>query len=174
MRCESLGYNARMAVVVTPKQFAPALRKRLKLGAKAITAAALDAVARGEAEAVRLTAAAGLVDQGAYKLGWKHSKTSTGAELRNDAPHAATIEFGRRPGRPGPPLAPILEWVQRKLVANGEVDASEAEGVAWAIRNAIHRRGTPPRFILRFVYLRIRRVFFPAAIKRQLAAVKAA
>lgn len=136
-------------IVVNIGAFPAALRKHVKGHImRELRAAAVEAVARGEAEAVRLTNADGLVDQGLYKASWKHRATLTGGELRNDAPYAGVIEFGRRPGAPGPPYAPILEWVNRKLVANGEVEPEEAEDVARAIQFSIHRNGSPPHFIM--------------------------
>lgn len=91
------------------------LSKRLAEDTEIVRKSALDAVTRGEAHAVRRTTEVGAVDQGQFRQAWTTRARSDGAELRNDAPYAAVIERGRRPGRPGPPLAPIFAWVNRKL-----------------------------------------------------------
>lgn len=154
------------AKIITPEQFGPELRARFKRDRARLVIAARDAAARGEAAAVRETDAQGLVHLGHYKLAWRARPLHNGAELRNDVPYAGVIEYGRRPGRPGPPLAPILEWVERKLVANGEVEMGDAEWVARLIRNHIHIHGTPPRFVLRTVYQLIRKRYLPDAVRR--------
>jgi hypothetical protein len=66
--------------------------------------------------------------------------------------------MGRRPGRPGPPLRPILTWVLRKLVPNGQITPKEGESMekaarraAFAIRAKIHFKGTKPRRIFAVV-----------------------
>lgn len=137
--------------VITAKQFPGIIQKRLKADVALLQRAALGAVKHGEAQAVILTTQRGLVDRGTFRRGWESGRTEDGAYLRNDAPYSGTIEHGRRPGAPGPPFEPILEWVERKLVGNGELEPEEAYHVAWAIRNAIHHNGTPPSFILRDV-----------------------
>lgn len=118
----------------------------------------LEVAKRAEMRAVQLTDAAGVVHMGIFKARWQASRTSEGAELRNDTLYAGVIEFGRRPNRPGPPLLPILEWVTRKLVPNGKIVPREgqtmeeaARSAAFAIRKAIHEKGTKPRHILRDV-----------------------
>ena len=134
----------------TPKGFGAALRRAFATEIKAkVTAAVVDTAARLEAEAVRLTDEAGAVDLTTYKASWEHRRTLNGAILRNTAPYAAVIEYGRRPGAPGPPLEPILKWVKRKLVPNGVVDPKEAVNAAYHIRNSIHVKGTRPRGIMR-------------------------
>jgi hypothetical protein len=49
-----------------------------------------------------------------------------------------TMEFGRRPGAPGPSGDMLLRWVQLKL---GISDEAEALNVAWRIARKIHRTG---------------------------------
>lgn len=154
------------AKVITPEQFGPELRKRLNHDRELLIVAARDAAARGETEAVRLTDEEGLVHLGHFKWAWKALPLSNGAELRNDVQYASVIEYGRRPGRPGPPYEPILEWVRRKLVANGEVTEEDAEEVAWLIQRHLHHHGSPPHFILREVYWRIRTKYLPDAVRR--------
>ncbi len=142
------------------------LRRRLKHDTALLRQAALEAAIRGQAEAVERTNEAGLVDTGHFKNAWHAAPLPKGAELRNDAPYASVIEHGRRPGRPGPPIDPIREWVQRKLVKNGVVEPKKAERVAQAIRQAIHKRGTPPRLILGGIVPDLRRWFREEALRR--------
>lgn len=135
-------------VRVSPQAFGPALRRRLNEHRRQIEGLALNAAHRGQAYAVNLVDEEGLVDIGEYKRAFSVRRIPRGAELRNTAPYAGVIEYGRRPNRPGPPFEPIFQWVRRKL-------GIEDPGVAWAIRNAIHRRGTRPRFILRRTHRRM-------------------
>lgn len=167
------------------------LKAQLVQDTEIVRKAATESVVWGERNAVALTNKRGAVDQGLFKLSWTTAIAvrDKGAELRNDAPYADIIERGRRPGRPGPPLQPIIGWVNRKLrggitgqyrfarrlalgLAAGspgsrsfkraavrsvrETFGREESGVnaavifrAMAIRDAIHIRGTKPRFILR-------------------------
>lgn len=57
--------------------------------------------------------------------------------LGSPFPYVLPIEYGRTPGAPGPPFAPIHRWVQRVLRLRGK----EAIGVAWFIRQKIHDEG---------------------------------
>lgn len=151
---------------IKASDFGAWLRRRLAADTEIVRAAALEACAWGEADAVKRTREVEAVDQGQFVLAWSHRALPNGAELRNDAPYAAVIERGRRPGRPGPPLEPILLWVNRKLVKNGAVDPEAAHGVALAIRNAIHIRGTKPRWILRDTMRRMKPRFKREALRR--------
>ncbi|MEY2668555.1 MAG: hypothetical protein RJA59_1193, partial [Pseudomonadota bacterium] len=107
--------------------------------------------------------AEGLVDLGGYKRGFRVAETRTGPELRNDTPYAAVLEHGRRPMRPGPPVAPIREWAARKLGLSGP----ELDRVAWAVRNAIHKRGTRPYKVMFRTQLQMRG-WFRAAVEARL------
>jgi hypothetical protein len=64
--------------------------------------------------------------------------------------YAIVQELGRRAGQPGPPLAPILAWVKRKLGLSG----SEAKSAAYAIRRKLHFKGMPGRFFFKAVRAR--------------------
>jgi hypothetical protein len=143
------------------------IKRRLAEDTEYLRAAAYDACLAGERHAVQLTDKEGLVDQGQFKASWKAARLSNGAEVRNDAPHAPTLEYGRRPNRPGPPLAPILEWVERKLVGNGEVAPEDALHVARAIQAKIHREGSPAHHILARTWTRMK-VHFDRACRRRL------
>ena len=119
-----------MAIVIRkPGQIGALLRRQLERDRDLVARVALETAQRGLAKAIAETDRQGLVDRGTFKLSWKAERVPGGAELRNDAPYAAVIEYGRRPGRPGPPLAPILAWVHRKLVANGQVQEVRGDGV---------------------------------------------
>ncbi len=56
-------------------------------------------------------------------------------------PYAVVQELGRRPGQPGPPLAPILSWVLRKGIASGK----DAKRAAFLIRRKLHVKGMTGR-----------------------------
>lgn len=192
--------------VIDAKDFARWLQARIAADTEIVRLSALEACARGEAIAVKRTNEVGAVDQGQFRLAWNHRARKDGAELRNDAPYAAVIERGRRPGRPGPPLAPIFAWVNRKLrgqikgqyrfakrlaigLAKGgpgsrsfkraaiahinETFGPEERGVTAAtwgiamnIRDAIHIRGTKPRWILRDTMRLIKPAFQREAVRR--------
>jgi hypothetical protein len=168
-----------MAVRVTAKDFPRVLRARLAKDTEVVRRAAIEVTARGVAEAVAETDRQGLVDQSQYRQSWKFYPLDAGAELRNDAPYAGVIEYGRRPNRPGPPFQPIYEWVKRKLGGTGAIPTDAlvtnsrgdvidpAVGIAWAIRNAIHKKGSKPRFVLRSVFGKMR-PWFGEAVKRAL------
>jgi len=139
--------------------FASAVASDIAADRRLLLDAAHETAIRAARAAVRKTNDEGLVHMGLFKASWKADRRPDGAEIRNDAPYAGVIEHGRRPGRPGPPLAPILEWVQRKLVANGEVKPEDAEDVARAIREKIHRKGSPAHLILASMEPQIERWF---------------
>lgn len=109
------------AIVITADQLGAAIRKRLQEDTSIVRAAAVEAVQQGLRDAVRATDRAGAVDQGLFKGSWMARAIPLGGVLENTAPYAAVIEYGRRPNRPGPPLAPIYAWVQRKF--RGQITA---------------------------------------------------
>lgn len=106
-------------IVIKPGDFESWLRKQLVQDTEIVRKAGLEAVQWGLGRAVKVTDEVGAVDQNLFKQSWVATSITNGAELRNDAPYAGIIERGRRPGRPGPPLAPILAWAKRKL--GGEI-----------------------------------------------------
>jgi len=195
------------SITITAAGFEAAIRKQLIEDTEIVRKAALEATKWGERRAVRITNEVGAVDQGAFKLGWTTAVgiTDKAAELRNDTPYAGIIERGRRPGRPGPPLLPIIGWVRRKFggeirgkyrfakrlalgLANSkgsrkqradsrrrvrEAFDTEAVGVgtnilyvAMHVREAIHVRGTKPRWILRRTYAEMKPIFKAEAMRR--------
>lgn len=139
-----------------------ALRAHFRQRQADLRAVALETCHRGLAHAVRLTDAEGLVDEGGYKAGFRVVPGLKGPELRNECPYAAVIEYGRRRMRPGPPVAPIREWVRRKLGLTGR----ELESATFLIRRAIHVRGTPPKYIMWRTHQAMKPWFREAAQRR--------
>jgi hypothetical protein len=138
--------------VVDLDRFGARVRRDLERAERRVRRVLLPEVAdRIIAKAIRIADAEDLIDRHSYKDGWRIRQTAEGPEVVNDAPHAPTLEHGRRPNRPGPPIDPILGWVRRKLFGGSwaEEDEPEIERVAWAIRESIHRKGSPPRMVLR-------------------------
>lgn len=136
-----------MAIEIRAQDFARVIGERLRMDTQLLKDAALDTVLWGERQAVRHTNALGLVDLGAYKLGWAHRAIALGAELGNSVPYAPVIEYGRRPNRPGPPLQPIIEWVHRKLRGEirGQYRASKAIALGLAAAGAKTRKQAADR-----------------------------
>ena len=158
--------------------------EQLKLDAVTLRERVLPEVAHGVlAKAIMGTDKAKAVHLGAFKLGWAVKLTPEGADVVNDVLYAGVIELGRRPGRPGPPLAPILEWVRRKVLKSDpgmltrgrkskramtpKQREAKLKSIAIAIRNSIHKKGTKPRFILRAA-LKVVPKATAAAVKRHL------
>jgi hypothetical protein len=77
-----------------------------------------------------------LVDRGSLVQQTNLVLTPTGANVRNDAPHAAPQEYGSRPF--SAPLQPLLEWAERKGFA-------DPKAVAWAVRTKFLREGMKPK-----------------------------
>lgn len=168
-------------VHVDARNLGRVLQKHFRDRQAMLAAATYEVAHRGAAEAVRITNAEGLVYLGTYKRGFRvidpggrvtlggrrdmRFNVRKGATLRNDTPYAGVIELGRRPNRPGPPVAPIREWVRRKLGLTGR----ELESATFAIRLAIHRHGSRPRFVMRRVYEKMK-VWFRAEAERRLRA----
>ena len=157
----------RRIIRITGRQLEPELRRRLAADTELLRRVAYEVVLRGEAWAVEATVAEGVFDTGQFSGSWKGLPLPDGAELRNDAPYAGVLEWGRRPGRPGPPYQPIYEWVVRKLVGNGIVAPEDAEDVAWAIRNKLHVEGSEPRHLLRDTVAQME-AWFPDEARRAL------
>lgn len=109
-----------MTIRVGLDQWGVELRKRLRADVQLAELAARNVAAAGVGIAVQITQNDGVVDRGQYVGAWRSRGIRGGAELRNDSPHAAVIEYGRRPGAPGPPIGPILAWVRRKI-AGGQM-----------------------------------------------------
>ena len=68
--------------------------------------------------------------------------------------YADVIEFGRRPNKKGPPVAPIIEWMNIKgirprskdggfvkLPASAEARANLQRSIAWSISRSIGKKG---------------------------------
>lgn len=187
-----------MPTIETTAEGLPALiAARLAADTERLRRVALEVAQQSLADVVRETNAAKAVDRGFFKLSWRARPYKNGAIVENTAPYAAVLEYGRRPGRPGPPLAPIYEWVQRKFrgAERGNYRAAKAIalglsrnkgqrmavrrafgreegalnarlwGIAMAIRDKIHFRGTPPKRILRAAVGKIGARFRVAAMR---------
>jgi len=152
------------AIEIRAAGFSEAIRARMVEDTRALRKVALDVALEGVNVASKLTRDKGIGDQGLYLASWGAQSIPEGAVLENTAPYAGIIEHGRRPNRPGPPLAPILGWVMRKLVRSGEVTEADAPGVAFLIRRRIHENGTAPRNVLRLTVARIQPRLQRAAI----------
>lgn len=67
-------------------------------------------------------------------------------------PYADFVEYGRRPGAKMPPFNVIRTWARRKL---GISDRRRVRSVAWAIMTKIHKKGIPPKYLLRKAWERV-------------------
>lgn len=142
------------------------------VGEKLPRAALIKAMQAGALRTERIAVKKSPVDLGRYRDSWRVDLLEDGAELVNDAPHAAVIEFGRRPGQRPPPLLAILEWAQRHahdiiLNSTGRAIAATKSGrrkattrfsddenrnlmrFARALQMKIARDGMPPHFVMR-------------------------
>jgi hypothetical protein len=118
---------------------------------------------RGEA------AGATPVDQGTMRRAWDVHDEPNAVVLENDAPHAAIVELGRRPGKWPPGQynhqalmcwgGPIYDWVWRKTRVSIQAElgrGKRATGqrrlrvarLAYLIARAIAMRGIEPQFIV--------------------------
>jgi hypothetical protein len=159
-------------------EFAPVFQR---LGPRLVTAAKRGAL-RGALRAVstlqRATGQAspanpgmkgegGAVNTGHYKRAWKAEQLPDGARVYNQAPYAAVIEHGRRPGT-FPPLKQIERWAQRRM----GLTPKEAKAAAYPIARAIARRGLQGRKVMTNVQPQIERDFLEEVrkeLERELA-----
>lgn len=135
-----------------------------RLGERMLPAMRRGAI-RGALRAVstlqRATSAAGVFNTGYYKRAWTFSPIEDGARVYNQAPYAAVIEYGRRPGARFPPRNAIIDFAQRKL----GLSRKEAERAAFPIARAIARRGIRGRFVLVGALPQIKSDFFEEVLK---------
>lgn len=85
--------------------------------------------------------AMGLTDTGGLRQSVNTRNIPDGIEIRVDAPYAAVVEYGRRPGARMPPIEPIRLWAVRKLGMDPDDAAEAAFGIALSIAIA----GTEPK-----------------------------
>lgn len=140
-----------MTVRVSIGEFGAVLRKRIADDTAKLQKTAVDELAAAVPVARAMAAAEGIDDLGGYSKGWRVVPVPGGAELRNDAPHAAIVEYGRLPGKP-PPVRLLRGWVSRKL----GIDGPEADRVAFLVARRIGEEGIRPRFILRNLWAGLR------------------
>lgn len=165
-----------MTVVLTHKEWAKAIKARLKDDVEVARLAAVDVAYMGLEKAEARTDDLDFEYTGTYRASWEVQRTKTGAKLVNLAPYAKVIEWGRPPGGKAPPPEVIQEWVRKKLVPLGKlegindenVDDHEAtiKSVAFLIGRAIKRRGIPARLVLASADLDMRLVFRATLRKR--------
>lgn len=82
------------------------------------------------------------VDTGLMRGSYRVERVAGGAVVENTAPHAAVMEYGRKPGNA--PWRPLFEWAMRKSrgsTAPGESREKAAGRLAAAAQRAIKRRG---------------------------------
>lgn len=84
-----------------------------------------------------------------------------GAAIILDAPYSAIVDLGSRPHTP--PLAPLVEWVMRRLDLS---DEKEAMGVARSIQMHIAQHGTKPTFFVRDSVPELERILVSIMSKR--------
>ena len=133
-------------ISIKPKQLASALRGEGKRVARAIVTGSYRAAQRFKAHLVDQCDARGITDQGVFKNAFRVVKTTGGATVSNDAPHAGVIELGARPHPIGAPVrALIAAWCVRKL----GMDPKDAARMAYFIGLKIEREGQKPTYIIR-------------------------
>lgn len=83
------------------------------------------------------TSGAGTLRDSIGTLPLSLSGTALSGTVGTPLSYAVPVELGSRPHRP--PIAPLAEWVDRKLGIKGKA----GQRVAWAIAGKIAKRGTP-------------------------------
>lgn len=134
-------------IPIDARDFQAAMRRHFAAKLAAMHEEAHDTAKWGHDHADRLAHARGIPATGEYVESFHVVDRARGPELRNDAPHAGAVEYGRSPGTP-PPFDPIYDWVVAKLNLNDP----EATSAALLIRDKIAREGTEPRHLMRQVY----------------------
>jgi hypothetical protein len=92
----------------------------------------------------------------------RSAPTTSGGKIWMDDPKAIFMEEGTRPHFP--PLAPLVEWVKRKITS----DPIQARSIAYAIQQKIGERGLAPRRYFRRAMRRIVNEVIPPEVKREL------
>lgn len=130
-------------ITVTLKDLPAAWERHLRRDRAALARLSKQLIEDAHEHARFLAIREDLIFERDYIDGFGVRRFPDGATLFNDAEHADTIEFGRRPGARMPPEAPIRRWVEGKL----GVDPAESKGVAYLVRLKIQREGLPPHQI---------------------------
>lgn len=89
------------------------------------------------------TSGAGSLRQSMHPLDVEVGPEAVSGGVGSSQPYAIPVELGTRPHMP--PVAPIAEWVGRKLGIKGP----QQQAVAWAIARKIAMRGTEGAFMFR-------------------------
>lgn len=128
--------------------------------------------ARGVGVVVEQIQIADAVNTGQLMQSVTYEDHPQGADVSANAPHAAFLEFGTRPHYP--PIAPIFEWVMRRL-RPAATEKRSAEQVGWGIARAICEKiaanGTRPRYFMRKARQRIENDIVPVEIDREIGGV---
>lgn len=119
------------------------------------------AVVTGEIEAVKA------VNTGQLKQSVSARPISGGGEISVDAPHAAFVEYGRRPGK-FPPGRPIFEWVMRKGLASNEAQGVQ---ITFAIQRKIAQVGISPQRYFARAMKKIVKDVIPTEVMREVKRV---
>lgn len=139
-------------------KFVPAVERGVLSGVKKSTAAG-DVL---QSNTVHAPAASpngfdGAVNTGAFRRAWFAERIDHGARVYNKMPYAPIIEWGRRPvgwqykrgaaagtGKKSLVIEQLARWAHTRM----GLSAAAARGAAFAIANAINRRGLLGRHVL--------------------------
>jgi len=139
----------------------PALLRRLgKDFPEAVKRAAVEASHNGigiVVETIDRTMPHKPVDSGGYRASWASEKTTDGARVYSDAPHAVFIERGTRPH--WPPSKPLVLWAVRKF------GYDDGPRIAYFVRKKIAEKGTAPRRVAERATPRVGEAFVEAAMR---------
>lgn len=107
-----------------------------------------------EARPASANGQAGAINTGAYLQRWKAwLNLPSRVVFHNDAEYSGVIEEGRRKGSTRPPIQAIEIWARRRL----GLSEKEAKPAAFAIANAIAKRGLRARRVMKSVEGEIRK-----------------
>lgn len=144
-----------------PVDMAAAVRRGVRTGLKKG-----EQVVKDEILATNVGNSGPPVDTTAMIESVRSAPTENGGKLWMDSPHAIYMEEGTRPHFP--PIAPLYEWVKRKITS----DPVRARGIAFAVQRKIGEQGLAPRRYFRRAWKRIQRDVIPGEIRRELRNLK--
>lgn len=162
-----------MRVTVSAGEFARVLMAIPEHAEAAVIRGLKSTAARGVGIMVEEIQKANAVNTGGLVQSVAYESALDGADVAVNAPHAAFLEYGTRPHFP--PVAPVFEWVMRKLRPVAEDGKSAEEvgmGIARAICLKISRDGTAPRWYARSAAKRIYFDVLPDEISREMEGLK--
>jgi hypothetical protein len=132
---------------LTPRGLTKLLEKQAREISKAAKRGALSAATRGAAKLQKKVPR----DTGDLARSFRVGHTSTGAQIRIDAPHAGIVERGARPHRVNAEGREALAgwvagWVRRRLKIT---DEAEINAVVAGICRKLEREGQKPTWFVR-------------------------